>query len=125
MGMRTPLARIRGLGSAKEGVQHWWMQRMTAAALVPLVLWFVISLIGHVGAPREALVDWLSSPVVATLMIALLIAVFYHAKLGIQVVIEDYVHGAAKVVSEAVAKAVIVLLGVASVVSVLKLAFGG
>lgn len=125
MDMRTPLARVRGLGSAKEGVQHWWMQRMTAVALVPLVLWFVISLIAHLGAPREELIAWLSSPVAATLMVALLVAVFYHAKLGIQVIIEDYVHGAAKVATEAVVKAVIVLLGVASVLSVLKLAFGG
>lgn len=96
-----------------------------AVALVPLILWFVISLIAHLGAPREELIDWLSSPLVASLMVALLIAVFYHAKLGIQVIIEDYMHGAAKVATEVVAKAVIILLGITSVLSVLKLAFGG
>src|SRR4029077_16355347 len=90
--MRSPLGRAIGLGSAKEGVNHWWAQRVTALALVPLTLWFVIAVIGLIGADRQALGAWLHNPVAAMLMILLLVATFYHAALGLQVVIEDYVY---------------------------------
>jgi succinate dehydrogenase / fumarate reductase membrane anchor subunit len=89
----TPLARVRGLGSAKEGVHHWWMQRLTAVILVPLILWFVISFVGEVaGGSRATAIDWFESPVNSFLLLALMSAAFYHAKLGLQVVAEDYVH---------------------------------
>jgi succinate dehydrogenase / fumarate reductase membrane anchor subunit len=90
--MRSPLGRAVGLGSAKEGVEHWWLQRITAVALVPLALWFVIAIIRLVGADVENVRDWVGSPLPAILLVLLLIATFYHAALGLQIVIEDYVH---------------------------------
>jgi len=93
--MRSPLGRAIGLGSAKEGVAHWWAQRVTALALVPLTLWFVIAVIGMIGADHAVFVAWVRSPMPAVLLILLLGATFYHTALGLQVVIEDYVHGEA------------------------------
>jgi succinate dehydrogenase / fumarate reductase, membrane anchor subunit len=90
--MRSPLGRAVGLGSAKEGVEHWWLQRITAVALVPLGLWFVIAIIRLVGADVDNVRDWVGNPLPAILLVLLLIATFYHAALGLQVVIEDYVH---------------------------------
>ena len=89
--MRSPLGRAIGLGSAKEGVEHWWMQRITAVALVPLTLWFVIAVIGLVGADLETVQNWVGRPLPAILLVLLLIASFYRMSLGLQVVIEDYV----------------------------------
>lgn len=90
--MRSPLGRALGLGSAKEGVEHWWLQRITAAALVPLSVWFVIAIIRLVGADIETVREWVSTPIPAILLLLLLIATFWHASLGLQVVVEDYVH---------------------------------
>lgn len=126
MSLRSPLGRARGLGPAKEGVHHWWQQRVTAIALVPLVFWFVVSIIANVGASYEQMHAWLSTPGNATLMILLLIAIFHHAQLGIQVVIEDYVHCAVmKPVAIIATKLLAVACGVYSVVSVLFVAIGG
>ena len=94
--MRSPLARAIGLGSAKEGVGHWWAERVSAVALVPLTLWFVASIIAHTGSDYATFIVWLRTPLAAILMILLLIALFYHTALGLQVVIEDYVHSGAK-----------------------------
>jgi succinate dehydrogenase / fumarate reductase, membrane anchor subunit len=91
--MRSPLGRALGLGSAKEGVEHWWLQRITAVALVPLSLWFVIAIIRLVGADLDSVRDWVGNPLPAILLVLLLLATFYHAALGLQVVIEDYIHG--------------------------------
>src|ERR1700741_3002266 len=88
--MRSPLGRAIGLGSAKEGVEHWWAQRITAITLVPLALWFVMTVIGLAGAEHGLLVAWVSQPLAAVLLILFLIAAFYHSALGLQVVIEDY-----------------------------------
>jgi succinate dehydrogenase / fumarate reductase, membrane anchor subunit len=90
--MRSPLGRAIGLGSAKEGVEHWWMQRITAVALVPLTLWLAISIVGLVGADLETVQNWLGRPLPAILLVLLLVATFYHMSLGLQVVVEDYVH---------------------------------
>ena len=90
--MRSPLGRARGLGSAKEGVEHWWVQRVTAVALAPLMLWLSIALIEGVGSSYTTVVNWLRAPLTTILMVLLLIALFYHTALGLQVVIEDYVH---------------------------------
>ena len=94
MRIQTPLARVRYLGSAKEGSDHWWWQRLTALLLVPLSLWFVASIWWLVigGATYKAFQDWLSGPVAAILMLLFIGMMFYHLKLGLQVVIEDYVH---------------------------------
>ena len=90
--MRSPLGRAVGLGSAKEGVEHWWLQRITAVALVPLSLWFVIAIIRLVSADSDGVRDWVGNPLPAIMLVLLLIATFYHAALGLQVVIEDYIH---------------------------------
>lgn len=92
MSLRTPLGRVRGLGSAKDGVHHWWMQRLTAIALVPLSLYFVYLLIGMVGADQTAVRAVIAQPMNAALLAAFVIALFWHAQLGLQVVIEDYIH---------------------------------
>ena len=92
MRMRSPVGRAVGLGSAKEGVDHWWAQRITAIALIPLSLWFVSAIIGLVGGDLERMQNWVSLPLSAILLILLLVATFYHVSLGLQVVIEDYVH---------------------------------
>ena len=91
--MRSPLGRVLGLGSAKEGVEHWWMQRLTAIALVPLAIWFAVAALGMIGADRAAMVAWMHQPMSAVFAVLLIIAVIYHLALGLQVVIEDYVHG--------------------------------
>ncbi len=97
--MRTPLARAIGLGSAKDGVQHWWMQRVSAIALVPLTVWFIAAIIAQTGDDYTAFVAWLRNPITDILMVLLLIALFYHAALGLQVVIEDYVHSGSQICS--------------------------
>ena len=125
MGMQSNLARVRGMGSAKEGVHHWWMQRLTAVALVPLVLWLVISIVAHAGAGHAAVTAWMGQPIPAILMILLIVGGYYHAKLGMQVVIEDYVHNeGVKFAALIGLKLLTVVLGVASVFAILKLAFG-
>ena len=91
MDYRTPLSRAKGLGSAKSGTGHWWMQRITAVALVPLSFWLIKFLGLSMTAPYQQTVDWLVSPVNTICVIAWIIAVFYHAALGLQVVIEDYI----------------------------------
>jgi succinate dehydrogenase / fumarate reductase membrane anchor subunit len=126
MTYRTPLSHARGLGSAKSGAHHWWMQRLTAVALVPLTLWFILSVIQLIGADFQTAVVWLSSPTNAVLMLLLIAATFHHMQLGLQVVIEDYVQGEGiKIVGIVLVKLFSVLLAAAAAFSVLKIAFGG
>ena len=121
--MRSDLGRVRGLGSAKEGVNHWWMQRLTAIALIPLTLWFVISIASLSGSNYSATIAWLSSPLVAIFMILLVAATLYHALLGVQVVIEDYIHGEGwKFFLLISLKLIFLVLGVAAIFSLLKIA---
>jgi succinate dehydrogenase / fumarate reductase membrane anchor subunit len=124
MKFRTPLARVRGLGSAKSGTHHWLMQRLTAIALVPLSLWFVASLIIMVTAEHAVVIAWLHSPLVAILSCTLIAAVFYHGQLGVQVVLEDYVHTEwLKFASIVVTKLLSLLLAVTCLFAVLSIAF--
>jgi succinate dehydrogenase / fumarate reductase, membrane anchor subunit len=124
--LRSPLGRVVGLGSAKEGVEHWWRQRLTAIALVPLVLWFVIALVGHLGGSYQQAVQWIGSPIPAILMVLLIGATFYHAALGVQVVIEDYVHvEAVKLGALVLMRLICFLFAVAGIFAVLRLAFKG
>jgi succinate dehydrogenase / fumarate reductase membrane anchor subunit len=120
--LRSPLGRARGLGSARAGSHHWWGQRLTALALVPLTLWFILSVIHLIGAPHQAVIDWLSAPVIMGLMLALIVATFHHLQLGVQVVIEDYVHDERLKMSAVLAvRALCVLLALVCIVSVLKI----
>jgi succinate dehydrogenase / fumarate reductase membrane anchor subunit len=91
MSLETPLHKVRGMGSAHSGVTHFWRQRVTAAALVPLSLWFGISVLGLVGAHEAATLAFLSQPLNAILMAAFVMVLLYHMLLGLQVVIDDYV----------------------------------
>ncbi len=125
MSLRSPLARVRGLGAAKEGVSHWWAQRLTALALVPLSLWFVASLATLAGADHAVVRAWVSSPLVASLLILLVVATLYHAYLGLQVVIEDYVHHeGAKLVWMLAVRVTCLVLATVGVLSVLVLLLG-
>ena len=123
--MRSPLARAMGLGSAREGVAHWWAERVSAVALVPLTLWFVASLIAQTGSDYTTFIAWLRTPLAATLMILLLIALFHHAALGLQVVIEDYVHSGAKFASVMAVRLGCFALAVAGIVAILRIVLGG
>jgi len=125
MGTGTRLGRVRGLGSAKQGTHHWWMQRLTAAGNLLLVIWFIISLIRLPSLSHAVVTEWLSSPLVAVAAILLVANVFWHLRLGLQVVLEDYVH------NEASKLGLLVLLnfyaiGAAAVAifSIAKIAFG-
>ena len=122
---RGDLARVKGLGAAKEGVAHWWAQRVSAVALVPLTIWFVVAVVAHVGSDHATMVDWLSSPLSLGLMIAVVVATFYHAELGLQHVIEDYVQSeACKIALLLALKFACLALGLAAIVSLLVIAFG-
>lgn len=124
MSRRSALGRVRGLGTAKEGVDHWWGQRLSALALIPLTLWFAGSVAVMTGAGYETVAAWVASPIVAGLLILLIVAVFYHAYLGVQVVIEDYVHHeGVKVAGLLAVKSACILLALAGVLSVLTLLF--
>lgn len=120
--MQSALKRARGMGSAKSGVHHWWAQRVSAIALVPLSLWFIWNVVALGGASHEAVLFWAGGPVTIVLLLALVLTTFYHMQLGLQVVIEDYVHAdGAKLVSLLAMKGVTVLLALACLVSVLKI----
>ncbi|MCO5135086.1 MAG: succinate dehydrogenase, hydrophobic membrane anchor protein [Phyllobacteriaceae bacterium] len=125
MSMRTPLGKVRGLGSAKEGTEHFWRQRLTAVANIPLLfgLWLVISL---VGAPYGEVRATLASPLVAIFIALFSISVLYHMRLGMQVVIEDYVHGELRKIVLIMLNTFFVFFSGALVAfAVFKLAFGG
>ncbi|MDA1058449.1 MAG: succinate dehydrogenase, hydrophobic membrane anchor protein [Proteobacteria bacterium] len=126
MSLRTPIGRARGLGSAKEGTHHWWHQRVTAVALVLLSGWFVISLIVMTGASYEEVRAWIGHPVVTGLLLLTIVFTFYHLKLGLQVVIEDYVHSEmVKLGSLMLMSGACLVVGLACGLSVLYVAFGG
>lgn len=126
MSLRSPLARVRGLGSAKEGLDHWVQQRLTAVALIPLSIWFILSVISLAGSHYEQFQAWLAVPGNTALMLLLLFCAFHHAQLGCQVVIEDYIHGkAARLAAIVLVKMTSVLLGVFAAVAVLRAALVG
>ncbi|MBL6957435.1 MAG: succinate dehydrogenase, hydrophobic membrane anchor protein [Rhodospirillales bacterium] len=126
MQYRSSLSKARGLGSAKEGIEHWWVLRLTALALVPLSLWFAFSVVTLVGGDYETYRAWAGEHGNAMLLVLLVICLFHHAQLGVQVIIEDYVHHEGiKVASIIATKFTAVFFGASSVAAVLRITFGG
>ena len=123
--MRTPLAKVRGLGSAKDGTGQIWLQRLTAVALVPLIAYFIVFIVINTNAPYETAVAHIAKPITATVLVAMVIAGLIHMKLGLQVIIEDYIHGAGL-------KAVLLIgnvlfsyfVGIGTILAVAKIAIG-
>jgi succinate dehydrogenase / fumarate reductase membrane anchor subunit len=123
---RSQLGRARGLGAAHEGVSHWWQERVSALALVPLTLWFVFGVLSLLGADQPAVAVWIGHPVNAVLLLALIAMTFHHAALGLQVVYEDYIDSAGPRTAAILAtKAAALLLGLLAALAVLKLALAG
>ena len=90
--METPLGRVRGLGSARSGAHHWWLERLTSLSTMILFVWFIVSLVRLPSIDHAIMVEWLSSPLASVPMALLVVSTFWHAKLGLIVVVEDYVH---------------------------------
>ncbi len=123
-GLKTAEARVRGLGSAKSGTDHWMMQRLTAIASTPLVLWLIWSVCTHDFTSYMIFDGWISEPINAILMILLVISVFYHAVLGAQVITEDYIHHEGLKIFKLVGQRLVFFgLAVGCIFSILKLAF--
>ena len=123
MSLRHPLAKVKGLGASGEGSHHWWLQRMTALALIPLSIWFVFSVVSHIGDSHANVIQWLQQPEVAVLSLLYLAFMFFHAQLGLQVVIEDYVHNeVVKMASLLLMKGAMIVAGAFSLFGVLKVA---
>ncbi|MEM8812546.1 MAG: succinate dehydrogenase, hydrophobic membrane anchor protein [Pseudomonadota bacterium] len=126
MSMRTPLSKVRGLGSAKEGTDHFWMQRLTGVANIPLMIFFVFLVVGMSGADHEAAASMIGSPIVAIVLLLMLVSGLYHMRLGMQTIIEDYVHAEGVKIACLMANTFFtVAVGAACVYAVLKISFGG
>lgn len=126
MNPRTPLSRVLGLGSAKEGTSHWWAQRLSAIALLPLGLWLLLSLALLVGSGHTdylSVIDWIGRPINTVLLALFVATVCYHSALGVQVVIEDYVHGWLKVAALILQKFAHALAAVTGIFAILRIAF--
>ncbi|MBA3582390.1 MAG: succinate dehydrogenase, hydrophobic membrane anchor protein [Gammaproteobacteria bacterium] len=125
MSYRSPLGQARGLGSAKHGLHHWWVQRVTALALIPLCLWLVFSIAALGHADHAIVLAWIAQPFNTVLLIAFILALYYHSSLGVQVIIEDYVHSKwLKVSGILLVNFANILLAIIAIVAVLKIAFG-
>ena len=122
MSLRTPLSSAKGLGSAKEGAHHWWMQRLTSIALVPLMLWLAISLAFLGDLSYQAAVAWMQAPFVAVGLSLSIVVMFYHLQLGLQVIIEDYVHGWLKITSLILLNFICILFVFIGLFSIIKVA---
>ena len=120
--MRSQLGRVRGMGAAKSGVGHWWGQRVSALALAPLTLWFIYNVLTLGSAPHEAVVAWVGGPVTLVLLVTLAGMTFNHMQLGLQVVIEDYVHNdRTRLIGLLLVKGAAILLAVTAIVSILRI----
>lgn len=123
MSLRNPLSKAMGLGSAKDGTGHWWNQRVTAIALALLTPWFVILAVGLLGAGQDAVRSAIAQPVSAALLTAFVLSLFWHARLGMQVVVEDYVHGAVGMALQVVIKFVYALAAIAALLAIGRIVF--
>ena len=124
MGRGTEIGRVRGLGAAKSGVHHWWLQRVTAISNLALVVWFIVSLLRLPDYGHQTVVAWLGQPLVAVPMVLFTVSVFWHLRLGLQVLIEDYLHGGARIAALLALSAFAVAGGLVGVFSILKIALG-
>ena len=125
MSLRSPLGRVLGLGSAKDGTGHWWAQRVSAVALIPLTLWFLLTLLSLPSLDYRTMRTWLSFPMSGLLAVLLVAVLTYHSYLGTTEVIEDYVHSAGmKLLSLLLLRFLYVLAGGASIFAILRVAFG-
>ena len=124
MGAGTELGRVRGLGAAQEGAHHWWLQRVTAVSNIVLLLWFVFSLATLPSLDHSSVVLWLRQPVAAIPMLLLIVSVFWHFRLGVQVMLEDYVGGHKRVLAMLALNFYVLAGGAAAIFAVLKIAFG-
>lgn len=125
MKLTAPLAKVRGLGSAKEGTHHFWNQRLTAVALVPLTLWIMVSIVSMTTTDHQTVISWMASPLNAVLLLIFIFALFLHAMLGIQVVIEDYIHSEwQKIACLILVKFIVILTGLVSTLAILKVFLG-
>lgn len=125
MELRSQLSRVRGLGASHEGAHHFWVQRVSGIALVPLVLWFVLSASKMVGADLPTFTAWVGTHYNPVLLILLILTMFYHGFLGLQVIIEDYIHGeAVKLTSLILTKFAVYLIGGCAIFAVIRLTFG-
>lgn len=122
--MRTPLGMVRGLGSAKTGTEHWWLQRVTAIANIPLVIFLVIFVLAHLGAERATLMQSVKHPLIAIALAMSFLSILWHMRLGMQVIIEDYVHGGWRVFCLIGNVFFTVALGIAALYAILSLSFG-
>jgi succinate dehydrogenase / fumarate reductase membrane anchor subunit len=125
MSLRSPLGKVLGTGSAKEGVHHWWLQRLTSIALVPLTVWFVVSLLSLPSLEHVAVISWMAQTWTALLLVLFILVATWHSQLGVRVVVEDYVHGGTKTLTLVVITFIHALVAAAGVFAVLKVAFGG
>ena len=125
MSLRSPLGKVLGTGSAKEGVHHWWLQRLTSIALIPLTIWFVVSLLSLQSFDHVAVVAWMSQSWTALFLILLVLVATWHSQLGVRVIVEDYVHGGTKTLTLVLLTFIHAIVAVAGVFAVLKVAFGG
>ncbi len=123
MSLRNPLARAKGLGSAKGGTSHWWHQRLTAIALAGLSPWFVVFAVGLLGADQGAVRNAIAQPLNASLLSAFVLSLFWHAQLGLQVVVEDYVHGWMEVALQVLIKFTYALAAIASLLAIGRIVF--
>ena len=124
MSLRSPLGRVLGHGAAKEGVHHWWIQRLTSIALIPLSIWFLISLLALPSLDYATVHAWAAQTWTALLLVLFIGISAWHSKLGVQVVIEDYVHGGTKTLSLILSTFAHSLVAAAAIFAVLKVAFG-
>ena len=125
MRMETPIARVRGLGSARSGAHHWWMERLTSVATLVLFVWLIVSVMILPDLSYGTVTDWLSDPLAAVPMLLLIVGTFWHLKLGLQVVIEDYVHeDGTKLFAITLLNFFVIGAGALAFFSVLKIAFG-
>jgi succinate dehydrogenase membrane anchor subunit len=126
MSLRSPIGRVLGLGAAKEGASHWWSQRVTSVALVPLCLWFVASLLRLPNFGYEVVITWIGMPFNAVLLLLLIATLVYHSRLGVQVVVEDYVHHhGLKIATMMLLTFAHVAVAALAIFAVLRIAFGG